>query len=117
MTGEEARLYAQSTTWASPGFELVGGQTVTSATTLGYGAGRLIQLDASGAPFTLTLPAEPYVGTTFYLSEIAGSVNLVTVDGNGKNINGNPTMLMNGAYRQRHIRYNGSQWIVVGGLL
>ena len=117
MTGEEARQYAQVTTWASPGFELVGGQTVTSATTLGYGAGRLIQLDASGAPFTLTLPAEPYVGMTFYLSEIAGSVNLVTVDGNGKNINGGPSLLMNGAYRQRWVRYNGTQWIVIGGLL
>lgn len=117
MTGEEARQYAQGVTWQSPGFEIVGGLTITSASTLGYGSGRLIQLDASGAPFTLTFPPLPYVGMTFLLSEIAGSVNLVTVDGNGKNINGNPTMLMNGAYRQRWVRYNGVQWIVVGGLL
>lgn len=117
MTGEEARQYAQGAIWASPGFELVGGLTITSASTLGYGSGRLIQLDASGGAFTLTLPPTPYTGMTFYLSEIAGSVNLVTVDGNGRNINGNPTMLMNGAYRQRWARYNGTQWIVIGGLL
>jgi|JI9StandDraft_1071089.scaffolds.fasta_scaffold04260_4 hypothetical protein len=117
MTGEEARQYARVVTWQSPGFEIVGGQTCTSATTLTSDSGRLIQLDASGAPFTLTFPPLPYVGMTFLLSEIAGSVNFVTVDGNGKNINGNPTMLMNGAYRQRHVRYNGVQWIVVGGLL
>lgn len=117
MTGEEARQYARVVTWQSPGFEIVGGQTVTSATTLTSDSGRLIQLDASGAPFTLTLPALPYVGMTFYLSEVAGSVNLVTVDGNGKNINGGPSLSMNGAYRQRWVRYNGVQWIVVGGLL
>ena len=117
MTGEEARQYARVVTWQSPGFEIVGGQTVTSATSLTSDSGRLIQLDASGGAFTLTLPALPYVGMTFILSEIAGSVNLVTVDGNGRNINGNPTMLMNGAYRQRWVRYNGTQWIVIGGLL
>ena len=117
MTGEEARQYARVVTWQSPGFEIVGGQTITSTTTLTSDSGRLIQLDASGAPFTLTFPPLPYVGMTFCLSEIAGSVNLVTVDGNGRNINGNPTMLMNGAYRQRWVRYNGTQWIVIGGLL
>ncbi len=117
MTGEEARQYARVVTWQSPGFEIVGGQTVTSATTLTSDSGRLIQLDASGAPFTLTFPPLPYVGMTFILSEIAGSVNLVTVDGNGKSINGGPSLLMNGAYRQRWVRYNGVQWIVIGGLL
>lgn len=117
MTGEEARQYARVVTWQSPGFEIVGGQTVTSATSLTSDSGRLIQLDASGGAFTLTLPALPYVGMTFILSEIAGSVNLVTVDGNGKSINGGPSLSMNGAYRQRWVRYNGTQWIVIGGLL
>lgn len=40
----------------------------------------------------------------------------LTVDGNGKNINSAATLTMNGAYRQRVLRYNGTQWIIFNGI-
>ena len=54
---------------------------------------------------------------TFVFSEEANSGNAVTIDGNGKNINGAATLSMATGYKQRTIRYNGTQWIVIAGLL
>lgn len=99
------------------GIEFVGDVLRTSAVTLASNSVRFNRLDSSGGAFTITLPAVPYPGMTFMFSEDANSGNAVTIDGNGKNINGAATLSMATGYKQRTIRYNGTQWIVIAGLL
>lgn len=97
------------------GFETRTSQAVFTATaTLTHKSGQLCQLDASGGIFTIYLPANPYDGEEFHFSENAGSATAVTIDGNGKNINGAGTLAMAAAYLQKRVRYNGTQWICVG---
>lgn len=100
------------------GIEYVGAQTITSATTLTNTSPRFNELDSSGGvSFVVFLPAAPYESQTFSFSESAGSATTVTIDGNGKNINGSASLAMSTAYKQRTLRYNGTQWIVIAGLL
>lgn len=99
------------------GIEFVGDVLRTSAVTLASNSVRFNRLDASGGAFTITLPAVPYDSMTFTFSEDANSGNAVTIDGNGKTINGAATLSMATGYKQRTIRYNGTQWIVIAGLL
>lgn len=116
MTPQECRYFGKNLLLPTPGLELIGANSITSSTTLtSDGPGRFLYLDATAGAFTLTLPADPYEGMCFYLSENAGLTTAITVDGNGKNINGSSTITMNAAYRQRVVRYNGTQWIVIWG--
>ena len=116
MTPQECRRFGQNLLLPTPMVELVGDDTVTSAATLTATSPRLLRLDATGGAFQITLPAAPYEAMTFLFSEDVGSTNAVTLDGNGKTINGSATLVMNAAYRQRMLRYNGTQWIVIGGI-
>lgn len=115
----ESELYGQSLVTRRAGFETIYSEKVTAARTLTTESPRLLRLDATAGPFTLTLPASTsglYEGLTFHLSEDAGLTTAITVAGNGANINGASTLTMNAAYRQRTIRWNDTQWIVVGGI-
>ena len=98
------------------GFELrTSGSVLTAApsSALSLTAGQLIQYDCSGAGFSVLLPAVPYDGLTFVFSENAGSANNLTIDGNGKNINGAATKVVSTAYLRTTLRYNGTQWITL----
>jgi hypothetical protein len=50
----------------------------------------IIPVDSSGGTFTITLPASPVNGQYFVVIQETGGNN-VTIDGNGKNINGSGT--------------------------
>ena len=115
-TGLEARSSARQRCWQFSGVELTGAKSVSSATTLTFSDPRFVYLDASGGAFTLTLPATPYEGLTFHLSENANDATAITVDGNGKNNNAAASLTMNAAFRQRVLRYNGTQWITISGI-
>lgn len=118
-TPYECREFGRGLILPTPMVELGGADVLTGAVTLTASSPRLLLLDASLAGFTVTLPAAPYEGMTFHFSENYGSANAVVLDGNGKNINGAATLTMNGAYRQRVLRYNGAlggQWVVIGGI-
>jgi hypothetical protein len=102
-------------------FELVRVNDVaTSAVTLSFSSGQFVPYNTTGGAFTITLPASPTEGMQFNFSENAGSATALTIDGNGKNINGASTLSMAVAYRQRKIRYSSAtgvgQWIVIGGI-
>lgn len=116
MTVYEIREFGRGLVWPAVGFEVIGAITLTAAVTLSFESPRLLELDATAGIFTVTLPAAPYEGLTFQLSERAGLTTAVTIDGNGKNINGASTLTLSAAYRQRTLRYNGAQWIVVAGI-
>lgn len=79
---------------------------------------RLVEFNVSDGVGSVLLPETPDDFMEFELSEIAGSAVALTVDGNGKNINGNPTYVMNGPFMQRKFRYSptAAAWIVSGGI-
>ena len=88
----------------------------TADVTLTQHSPGMLHLDATAGVFTVYLPAEVYEGLRFDFSEVAGLATAVTIDGNGKNINGVASLVMNAPYRQRTVRYSGTQWIVTGGI-
>lgn len=120
----DVEYFGQNNRTMRAGFDLSCSATTpyAAAFTLSEKYGEYIPFDVSGAGggFTITLPASPYDGMTFHFSEVKGSSNALTVDGNGKNINGASTLSMAVAYQQRKIRYSSAtgvgQWIVIGGI-
>ena len=118
-TPYECREYGRDLILPCPGVELGGAVTLTSNTTLTTDSPRFNYLDASGGGFTVTLPGTGsgvYEGFTLYLSENVGSANAVTVSGAGLLINGAASLLLSGAWRQREIRFNGTQYVVLDGV-
>ena len=70
--------------------------------------------DVSSAAFTMTLPSSAQTGDFVEIRQIAGdfSVNNLTVAGNGNNINGDTTLIVDVAYAQLALVYNGTEWRV-----
>lgn len=70
--------------------------------------------DVSSAAFTMTLPTAPSTGDFVEIRQIAGdfSVNNLTVAGNGNNINGDTSLIVDVAYAQLALIYNGTEWRV-----
>lgn len=71
----------------------------------------IVLCDSSGGAFTVTLPASPENGRTYTIVLETGGFTL-TVDGNGKNINGTSTKLMASTGSAMQIIYNGTQWSI-----
>lgn len=115
-TPHEARSFGRNKVWWFAGVEILGAKATTTTVTLTDGDGRHVTLDATAGAYTITLPASPYEGQTYHFSENAGLATAVTISGNGKNINGVANLTMNAAFRQRVLRYNGTAWIIVGGI-
>ena len=72
----------------------------------------LIYLDSSGGAFTITLPASPITNKVITLIDKSGNLATynVTVNGNGKNINGSSTLVLSDNYDAINLIYNGTQW-------
>jgi len=75
----------------------------------------LISVGTLGAPITIYLPSSPQTGRVIYVKDTAGGsqTNNITVDGNGKNIDGSATFIINVNYASVSLVYTGSQWSVV----
>lgn len=84
--------------------------TLTSASSYGSLA------DATSAAFTLTLPAAAAsADLMFCVIKVDGTVNAVTVKGNGAElINNANTYLLSTQYKYVTVACNGTQWFVVG---
>lgn len=117
-TPREAQYFGRNFVWFGSGFQITTSLDLTTTATLSDNSQRLVRLNASGGAFTVSLPARPAPGDTFTLKECAGSANAVTLDGNGKLIEGSATLLLNVPYRCRVLRYSepGDQWEVIGGI-
>jgi hypothetical protein len=87
----------------------------TSAYTIALGD-FLVFTDSTSAAFTITLPSAPSTGETYRIKDSTGqaATNNVTISGNGKNIDGSSTYVLNLAYAMIELTYNGTQWSVVG---
>ena len=72
-----------------------------------------IAADTSTA-YTITLPASPTTGDTYTIKDATGGAgtNTLTISGNGANIDGSASMVLNQAYAAATLTYTGSQWSV-----
>lgn len=75
----------------------------------------MVNVDASGAAVTITLPtAESIAGQTFIIRKSDSSANAVTIDGySSETINGAATVAMTAQYTSYTIMSDGTNWMVV----
>ena len=73
---------------------------------------QLIYVDSTAGAFTITLEASPTTNRELTIIDSVGncSYSNVTLAGNGKNIVGSTTALMNSNYIALVLIYNGTQW-------
>ena len=79
-----------------------------------------VLVDASGGAVTITLPpaASAYssatkVGNIYNVKRIDSSGNAVTVDGNGANIDGSPTLSIPTQWMSFTFQSNGTAWLII----
>jgi len=69
-----------------------------------------------GAASTINLPAAPSTDSRITVKDVdgtAGAGNSITVQGNGNNIDGAASALINSNYASLTFHYNGTQWRIV----
>ena len=71
---------------------------------------KVILCDASIAPFTITLLAAPIYGQTMVFKKIDDSTHAVTIDGNGKLIDGDSTFPVNIQWNAVVLIFDGVAW-------
>ena len=69
--------------------------------------------DATASGFTVTLPMVPAIGKIYNIKKIDASVNIVVVDGNGRNIDGASTALIKFQDYAIEIQYDGINWRII----
>jgi hypothetical protein len=69
---------------------------------------------STGSATTITLPASPTSGEIKIIKDGKGdaATNNITIQGNGKNIDGTATQVINVNYGAFSLAYNGTQWNV-----
>lgn len=86
--------------------------TVTSNYTM-LESDEVILVDTTTAPVTITLLPTPVVGTIITVKKIDSSANAVTIDGNGKNIDGQATQTINNQFTANKMTYDGTAWFII----
>lgn len=119
-TTEEVLISLPGRVVAVSGLEEVGTQSITADTTLTTGgpsaatSNRVGYVDPSGGAVVITLPDSVYAGYRFRATNVTSSANAITLNGNGKNINGNPTASFSRAYGSLVVEYTGSAYVIIG---
>lgn len=72
----------------------------------------VIDCDAAAGAIECDLPASPDTGET-YVFRKSDATNNVTIDGNGKNIDGAATKVLSSQYDTARLSYNGTEWAVL----
>lgn len=76
----------------------------------------MVSVNTSSDAQTVALLSNPTTGRTFYIVDESGNANTnnITVNGNGQNINGSSTYVINTDYGFVKVVYNGTQYLVIG---
>lgn len=69
-----------------------------------------ILVNAASGAATVTLPASPATGQFLVVKKIDATSNFVTVSGNGKNIDGVSSQIINSQWSSLALQYDGSSW-------
>jgi|SRR5579885_938214 len=74
-----------------------------------------IPVDSSTGVVTVSLPAAPALGKGYTIADQTGSaaLNNITVSGNGHNISGSGTFVINSNFQSLTVVYNGLNWSVI----
>jgi len=73
----------------------------------------VILVDATSGPVTVTLFPTPVIGTIITVKKIDASVNIVTNNGNGKNIDGQATQTIANQFTADKMTYDGTAWFII----
>lgn len=75
----------------------------------------IIAADSGGGAITVTLPASPTTGRTIVIKDRDGdaATTNITINGNGKNIDGNSSYTIAIAYESISLTYTGVQWSIL----
>lgn len=114
-TRNEALRYNRDQVYPAAGYNILYTKSLSAADTV-LGSDCFVELDSSILGFTVSLTAQPYVGEQHHFQDNTGycAANPITVSGNGNNINGAATALINTSYGSITVRWNGTQWIIIG---
>jgi hypothetical protein len=83
---------------------------VTGNTTL-TGSEYVVLVDSSGGTVTVTLPASPTTNSALKIKDKGNALtNNITVDGNGNDIDGSSTALINTDYGAFELLFDGTEW-------
>ena len=89
---------------------------ITASYTVNSGStpDKVVLCNAS-APITVTLPLSPNAGDTYKVKDKSGAANTnnITVSGNGNNIDGATSFVMNRNYQSAELIYDGSVWNIL----
>jgi hypothetical protein len=114
-TPQEALFGNQGSIYPFAGYNILFGTPHTSSGTLDVSEW-LVYADTTAGPFSLLLPAVPYEGQSYKFVDNApaGSfaANNLTINGNGKTINGAATLVLSTNFASYELRYNGTNWII-----
>jgi len=74
-----------------------------------------IDVDATSGAVTIDLPADPPQGIVYAIGKADVSGNSVTIDANGKTINGSATEVLSAQYDYRMIQYvpGADEWRII----
>jgi hypothetical protein len=91
------------------------GATITSGPYLVLAGDDFIPVDSTSGPITINLPAAPVQGKGYTIADITGhaAANNITISGNGFQIAGSPTVLLNTNYQELTAIFNGTNWTKV----
>jgi len=74
----------------------------------------ILNVDSSGGAIIITLPASPIIGSSIIIKDIMGTseTNSITIQGNGKTIDGNSDVILALNESSIWIQFN-SEWIII----
>lgn len=99
-------LQGLPTVYAQGGaFEETAFNTITADVELTTADQRITLVDPAAGPITVTLPEVPYDGYSQDVRNVTALATAITIDGNGVNIDGNPTVAMAKAYGRIKVQY------------
>ena len=86
---------------------------VSNAVELTTGSSYVILGDSTGGAFTITLPSSPISGQAFKIKDAGGDAlsEPITVNGNGNNIDGGATAMINTSYGALELMWSGTEWL------
>ncbi|WP_293788210.1 hypothetical protein [uncultured Pedobacter sp.] len=76
-------------------------------------ADETLLVNAASTNITITMPASPATGQKFNIKKIDSGSNSVTINGNGKNIDGNATIIGTLPYQGWTVQYDGTAWYII----
>ena len=71
---------------------------------------KYIRCDATSGAFAITLLAAPTTGQNITFKKIDSSANAVTINGNGKTIDGAASVTLSAQWNAITLSYNGTTW-------